>query len=328
MSRYLDILGLKIGASLDEIKKKYKKLAMKYHPDRIKGEKEKKVAEEKLKTINEAYTILTKTPEAAHAQQNYESGVMRGGGIYAVYVSLETALRGGEAFTQTEKIEPCEECKGQGYDMDSDGTVCKVCGGVGKVDGQVLGHSVNRNCGACSGRGRMPDVCQSCNGVGVKVTINKVMVPIPAGVYHGFKLQKTDYETNTIHIIAVHVMASKYYELYEGGMLHTKIPITLEMAIFGGDISINTIMGEKLKITIPANIKNGTKLRLSGRGAKFLIPGMKRGDLVCEIEIMGIKNLDEKQKKLMKKLFATMKESQNHYEKADKELLNYHKRKL
>ena len=259
----MDILGLKHGASQDEIKKRYKKLAMKYHPDRIQDDKEKKKAEEKLKKINEAYTILTKTPEAAHAHA-YESGVMRGGGIYAVYVSLETALRGGEAYTQTEKIEPCDDCKGQGYDMDADGTVCKVCGGVGKVDGNVLGHSVNRNCGACGGRGRMPDECQSCNGVGVKITISKVMVPIPAGVYHGFKLQKMDYETNTIHIIAVHVMASKYYELYEGGMLHTKIPITLEMAIFGGEISINTIMGEKLKITIPAEYQKRHQTEIIG----------------------------------------------------------------
>ena len=326
MSRYLDILGLKHGASQDDIKKKYKQLAMKYHPDRIQGDKEKKEAEEKLKTINEAYTILTKTPDVA--QQSYDSGVMQGGGIYSVIISLEMALRGGEAFTETENIAKCDECKGQGYDTESEGTVCKVCDGVGEVDANVLGHKVNRNCGACAGTGRLRDVCVICNGVGVKVTINKIMIPIPAGVYHGYKIQQVDYETNTVNLIVVKVMASKYYELYEGGNLHTKIPITMEMAIFGGEMFINTIMGEKLKITIPPNIKNNTKLKLAGRGAKFLVPGMKRGDLVCEIEIMGIKNLDDKQKKIMKKFFTTMKESQNHYEKSDKEILEYHKRKL
>ncbi|NMG64288.1 molecular chaperone DnaJ [Azoarcus indigens] len=224
---YYEVLGVNRDAGDDEIKKAYRKLAMKFHPDRNPDNKE---AEEKFKEAKEAYEMLSDPQKKAaydrygHAgvdpsmgggQQGFDgfadafsdifgdifggggsggrgrSNVYRGADLrYNLEITLEEAARGAEKTIRIPTVEECETCHGSGAKPGTQAKSCPTCGGAGQVRIQQGFFSIQQTCPKCHGSGRIiPDPCRDCNGAGRVKKQKTLEVKIPAGIDEGMRLR-------------------------------------------------------------------------------------------------------------------------------------------
>lgn len=225
---YYEILGVGRNASEQELKSSYRKLALKYHPDRNPGDKE---AEERFKEAAEAYSVLTDSDKrraydtyghagvSSAAQPDFNSdafadfsdifgdffgfGDLFGGGgrrrnraqrgddvRYDLEIPFESSIRGFEAEIQVPRAEPCGDCKGTGAEGEDGWTTCSVCHGRGEVYYQQGFLSIRKTCGQCGGRGKLlRRPCKKCKGEAYIQVNKKLKVKIPAGVDSGMKLR-------------------------------------------------------------------------------------------------------------------------------------------
>lgn len=222
-----EVLSLSSQASSEEIKKAYRKLAMKYHPDRNPGNKE---AEAKFREATEAYDILSDPQKRAaydrygNAAFNPQESMGGGGGGFSGFsgfadildemfgdfggraadhfqqagsdirfnldISLEDAFKGTNARVKFMTLVACEPCGGSGGDSGSGSTACQTCHGRGRVRYQQGFFSIERTCSTCHGAGRtIQKPCSSCRGQGRVKKEKNLDVKIPAGVEEGMRLR-------------------------------------------------------------------------------------------------------------------------------------------
>ncbi len=223
---YYEILGIDRGCSAGEIKKAYRKLALKYHPDRNPDNKE---AEEKIKLINEAYQVLIDEEKRAIYDRYGKEGLsgqmggfrnqnmddimdifdsIFGGGFgggrakrereyprYSLDVEMDYLLKFNEAVFGVEKdIEikykvPCNDCNGTGAE-DGKLDICSYCKGQGQVVMRQGFMSFTQACPKCSGTGeKAKSGCKSCSGKGYHEERESFKIKIPAGIDTGTRLR-------------------------------------------------------------------------------------------------------------------------------------------
>jgi molecular chaperone DnaJ len=222
---YYEVLGVNRDASDEEIKKSYRKLAMKYHPDR---NPDRKDAEEKFKEAKEAYEILSESEKRraydayGHAGVNAQVGggpdgqnmggfaeafgdifsdifggargrsnVYRGADLrYNLEISLEQASRGTETKIRIPAMEECETCEGTGAKPGTKATTCATCNGVGAVRLSQGFFSIQQTCPTCQGSGKtIPNPCPTCHGAGRVKKHKTLSVKIPSGVDEGDRIR-------------------------------------------------------------------------------------------------------------------------------------------
>ncbi|NMP14943.1 molecular chaperone DnaJ [Thalassotalea sp. Y01] len=223
---YYEVLGVAKDAGEREIKKAYKRLAMKYHPDRTKGDKDK---EEQFKVIKEAYEVLNDSQKRAAYDQYghaaFEQGGMGGGGFgggadfgdifgdvfgdifgggrggqsrarrgsdlrYNLDMTLEEAVRGKTVELKVPTYVNCEPCGGSGAKKGSSATTCQTCHGHGQVQMRQGLFAVQQTCPTCSGRGKViKDPCNSCHGQGRVQKTKTLSAKVPAGVDTGDRIR-------------------------------------------------------------------------------------------------------------------------------------------
>src|SRR5437868_2573823 len=223
---YYEVLGVNRDSSGEEIKKSYRKLAMKHHPDRNPGNKD---AEERFKEAKEAYEILTDAEkrraydayghagvhpnmgmgaEAAGfggfaeafgdifsdifgAQGRGRASVFRGADLrYNLEISLEQAARGTETKIRIPTMETCETCKGSGAKPGTSPKTCETCHGSGQVRLSQGFFSIQQTCPTCHGSGKViADPCATCRGAGRVKKHKTLAVKIPAGVDEGDRIR-------------------------------------------------------------------------------------------------------------------------------------------
>lgn len=227
---FYEILGLNRDASDEDIKKSYRKMAMKYHPDRNPDSKE---AEDKFKEAKEAYEMLSDPQKRAAYDQYGHAGVdpqagagagfsggfadafgdifgdifgggagRGGGGRSSVYrgsdlrynleISLESAARGTETQIRIPTHEECEVCHGTGAKPGTQAKTCGTCQGQGQVRVSMGPFAMAQTCPTCHGAGKViSDPCRPCNGQGRVKSQKTLSVKIPAGVDEGDRIRLT-----------------------------------------------------------------------------------------------------------------------------------------
>ena len=224
---FYEILGVSKSASADELKKAYRTLAMKHHPDRNPSDKS---AEQKFKEVNEAYDILKDDQKRAaydrfgHAAfeqgggrgpsdfgfsggfahifdemfgefmdggRRGQAGPSRGSDLrYNLEISLEEAFRGKQTTIRVSTLVACEQCKGSGAEAGSKPITCPTCHGRGRVRAQQGFFTIERTCAGCQGAGRVIDnPCKTCGGQGRARREKTLSVNIPAGVEDGIRIR-------------------------------------------------------------------------------------------------------------------------------------------
>ena len=226
---YYDILGINRDASEEEIKKSYRKLAMKFHPDR---NPDNKGSEDKFKEAKEAYEVLSDKdkrgaydtyghagidPRAgmggggqgfggfsdsfgdifgeifggAAGAKSGRSSVYRGADLrYNLEITLEQAARGTETKIRIPTLEDCEPCKGSGAKPGTSAKTCQACSGSGQVRMAMGPFSMAQTCPTCHGSGKViSDPCSACHGAGRVKKHKTLSVKIPAGVDTGDRIR-------------------------------------------------------------------------------------------------------------------------------------------
>ena len=226
---YYDVLGVTKSASPEELKSAYRKLAVKYHPDKNPGDKG---AEEKFKEASEAYGVLSDKSKKENYDNFGHAAFENGGGgrggfggfsgadfsdifedffgdfgggnrrssrknnnrgsdlRYDLSISLEEAYTGKKQNIQFSTTEKCNTCKGNGSKSGYSPDRCTYCGGNGRIRSNQGFFTVQQTCPQCAGSGEeITNPCNDCNGQGNKQTSKKVSVTIPKGVDDGTRIR-------------------------------------------------------------------------------------------------------------------------------------------
>lgn len=335
---FYDVLGVDRSATGDEIKKAYKKLAIRYHPDRNPDNAE---AEERFKEATQAYQILSDAEKRSRYDRmghsafggngNYDAvdfgsvselleglfgemfGRKRGKSArditYELEITFVEAATGCEKTIEVKRPAVCQTCKGNGAAPGSRTTPCATCSGKGHVKFQRGIFAASRTCSACSGSGTKIEVpCPTCNAKGTVDRKEEMSVKIPPGVENGSVRtvrgagEQTVKGSGDLHIyvkVGDHPLFTR-----EGADIVCTAPIGFPQAVLGTQIDIPTLEG-RVRMKIPAGTQSGKVFRLRGKGIP-VFGGAGKGDQLVRVVVEVPEKINRKQRKLLEELAQEM----------------------
>ena len=320
---YYATLGLDRSATDADVKKAFRKLAQKWHPD----VSEDPAAAERFKELNEAYQVLSDPDRrqrydlfgAAGVEADVAAGfggfadifdAFFGGAAggarrgrpptgsdmrYDLRITFEEAVLGTEKEIEFPILGRCDTCGGSGAKPGTQATTCPQCQGRGEVRAvrqTMLGQMINVTaCPKCRGEGRIVETpCETCKGEGRTERRRSLRVSIPAGIDEGHQIRLSNEGEAGLRggppgslYVAVHV--APHPELRrEGTELVFEARIGLAQAALGTRIEVPTVEGHE-EVEIKAGTQPGTEIRLRGKGVPHLRRGGSRGDLHVVVDI-------------------------------------------
>mgnify|MGYP003418332650 CR=1 FL=1 len=242
--------------------------------------------------------------------QNGRNKVRRGRDISIdIEIPFKESVFGTTRKVLLSKIGTCQTCSGNGGARGAATITCKVCNGSGKIHESKTSFfgtfSTVTVCNRCFGVGTVPEkACPTCNGARVLKREEEVSISIPAGVTGGEMIRLAGAGEAVPNgmpgdlYVKIHVKPDQNFRK-EGKNLVTSLSIKLTDALLGGEYTIQSVDGPQT-ITIPAGIKFGELIRVSGKGIP--IEGTRRGDLLVKIEITVPAKLSKKAKEAVETL--------------------------
>ena len=343
---YYDVLGVSRDANDADLKKAYRRLAMKLHPDRNLDDAN---AEEGFKEAKEAYDVLSDQRKRSAYDQFGHAGVDTngsgfGGGEgfrdifdevfgdifggrggrqrahrgsdlrYELELGLEEAVAGTTSRIRFPSEQACGTCSGSGAKPGTSASACSTCGGQGQVRVQQGFFSIQQACPRCHGAGSViTHPCGDCGGRGRVRREKTLSVTIPPGVDTGDRIRvggegEPGGRGGTPGDLYVEIQVREHpIFARDGTNLYCDVPIGFPMAALGGEIEVPTL-GGRVSLKVPAETQTGRLFRLRGKGVRSA-RGAGPGDLICRVTVETPVNLDKRQKELMKELDDSMKDS-------------------
>ncbi|NIM28689.1 MAG: molecular chaperone DnaJ [Gammaproteobacteria bacterium] len=343
---YYEVLGVSRNASDDELKGAYRRLAMKYHPDRNPDSEE---AELNFKEAKEAYEILSDGRKRAaydqfgHAGVDSQAGqggfggagfrdifdevfgdifgsrggerVYRGADMrYDLGMSLEEAVFGTTAKIRVPTRVQCADCSGSGATPGTSPVSCATCGGQGQVRMQQGFFSIQQTCPSCRGAGKViTDPCKTCRGEGRVREEKTLSVKVPPGVDNGDRIRLAGEGESGERggppgdlYVEVNVREHPIF-LRDGAHLFCEVPVSFTTATLGGELEVPTLDG-RVNLKIPSGTQTDKLFRVRGKGIKP-VRGGGPGDLICKIVVETPVNLNAKQKELLRNFDESIRTS-------------------
>ncbi|MDO8862590.1 molecular chaperone DnaJ [Haliea sp. E1-2-M8] len=347
---YYEVLGVEKAADEKDIKKAYRRVAMKYHPDRNPDDPD---ADEKFKEATEAYDVLMNSEKRAAYDRFGHSGVdhgMGGGGFgggsfsdifgdvfgdifggggrgrggpqrgsdlrYTLDISLEDAVRGTTVEIKVPTLAGCDECDGSGARKGSAPISCSTCGGLGQVRMQQGFFQVQQTCPTCRGRGKMiSDPCPKCRGQGRVEKSKTLSVKVPPGVDTGDRIRlsgegEAGPDGGPPGDLFVQ-MSVRQHPIFERDGKNLYCEVPITfVAAALGGELEVPTLDGRVKLKIPAETQTGKLFRLRGKGVKP-VRGGALGDLLCRAVVETPVNLTKKQKELLKEFQESLGQGGN-----------------
>ena len=335
---YYEVLGVTKSATADEIKAAYRKLALKWHPDRWvnASDAEKKTAEENFKEAAEAYSVLSDPDKKARYDQfGFAGDQMGGGGFDFGGFDLNDILRnvfgggfnfGGGGFdfsfngsqgcekeVTIERNRPCPDCGGKGTKNSSDVKTCPNCNGRGqtqRVVNSLFGRAVSyETCPQCGGEGKViTNPCRRCNGTGLERRRETVRVKIPAGVEEGMQVTvrgegHSAMRGGTNGDLLVVIKEETHSNLRRDGnnLFYTRI-ISVMDAMLGCELSVPCLDGS-YKVKLDPGTQSGTVIKPRGKGLPSVQGyGRGTGDLYVKILVWIPRKLSRSEKDMLESI--------------------------
>jgi DnaJ-class molecular chaperone len=328
---YYKILGVSKSASAEEIKKAYRKLARKFHPDVNPGDRS---AEAHFKEINEAYEVLsdpdkrrkydTLGPDWSE-QFGFGSGTRarprgRTGGsdgssydfadptgfsdFFDALFGRRPGSSGSSTASRRSSTTTATRRKGEDIEQPLEITLAEAYSGTART----YTIQIPETCTTCKGTGEIAGrVCATCGGTGTTTRTRRLEVRIPAGVETGSRVRiagegqpgTSGAQPGDLYIL-VSVKPDPAFER-KGDDLTTDVSLPLTTAMLGGEAPVVLPGGKRLLLTIPPETQNGQIFRLAGKGMPRL-KGDGSGNLLARIQVVLPKQLTPKERKLFEQL--------------------------
>ncbi len=331
---YYEILGVSKTSSNDEIKKSYRRLAMKHHPDRNTDDSD---AESKFKEAKEAYEVLSDSDKrAAYDQFGYDgvrggpagggfsaegfgdifgdvfgdifgggrrgrSQVFRGADLgYELRLDLEQAVSGDSVTIDVPTQVSCSECGGSGAKKGTNPVSCSTCGGTGQVRMQQGFFSIQQSCPACKGAGTViTNPCSNCHGRGRTSKTKKLSVRVPQGVENGDRIRlsgegEAGRNGGPPGDLYVEVRVNPHKIFHREGA-----DLSCEVPISFATAALGgevelPTLDGNVALKIPVGTQSGKNFRLRGKGVTT-VRDRRQGDLFARVSIETPVNLTTEQ---------------------------------
>lgn len=340
---YYEVLGLEKSAPEAEIKKAYRRLAMKHHPDRNKDDSD---AERKFKEAKEAYEVLSDADRrSAYDQFGHEGvrGAAAGGGFsaegfsdifgdvfgdifgggrrgrsqvfrgadlgYELKLDLERAVRGDSVTIEVPTQVACDECDGSGAEKGSEPVKCTTCGGVGQVRMQQGFFSIQQTCPTCHGNGTViSSPCSNCHGRGRTNKTKTLSVKVPPGVDDGDRIRlsgegEAGRNGGPPGDLYVEIRVTPH-KLFQRDGADLSCEVPISVAAAALGGEVELpTLDGHVSLKVPGGTQSGKVFRLRGKGVTT-VRDRRQGDLFARVAVETPINLTDEQKDLLTRFDA------------------------